>query len=683
MLFDTSMKLSGITFDNLGLEGKGNDLFNYGALSNMAKKDLPSALNILSQLYIKGQLNTQTMQKMFTARHFMEISNLLLDINGNTDAFVIKLAKGVDYTDDFFKKMFDVNEQMKILSNNISNTAGSSNGLANKGMTGFLMALNGYLSEANMGIANFVTGIGSMGATFATASIGASLFMKTIAPLVLAKGSLIIGGVITGVLALVAGLSMRYAEVQKQTVDLNLNLNKNLLVNKQIAGELETRLNIEKMIKDTVDDGVASQGKTLTHIEASSTMMGALLAKHQDFKNLLDSIGKTKSIGSDFLFTRTSDAESKLKDLETSFANITELQKVSMNGMYENIDTYIAKTSKEAKTDSSPESASHTEMKKIARGLSIEGAKKLKEELKRISEVGGSIKDVREELLKVGVRDTDIVRILGLGGVEAMNKSLSEFLKSKDLILSGLKEAKTEVADAFKALNDQISANNKAANMTISATNNLKLEAFEETTKYGGKEGIDGLFSLFDDARIQEMASNIETVAALRKSTEKEISLMKDVMASTKDEDITEEDRTALSNKEKDLIGLNRSYDELNGIKEQGLSFDSTSLELKYKDLELNSQNIGDLLKIYTLEEEILKLKSSDPGNTYQMELNRGYIDELKERLNRRLANPTGSSSSSGGKRKTGDSNYEMKYNNYIKENLNLELEIAKVMMTQ
>ena len=89
----------------------------------MTKKDLPLALETISKMYMQGQLSTQTMQKMFTARHFMEISSLLIDINGNVDGFVNGIAKGVNYSDDFYKKMFDINKQWEQLKNNMIATA--------------------------------------------------------------------------------------------------------------------------------------------------------------------------------------------------------------------------------------------------------------------------------------------------------------------------------------------------------------------------------------------------------------------------------------------------------------------------------------------------------------------------------------------------------------------------------
>ncbi|MGL5100514.1 MAG: phage tail tape measure protein, partial [Fusobacteriaceae bacterium] len=114
-LFNTAMQIGGIKFDiNTGDLGKGNKDLDFETISNLTKTDLPKALQIMSELYNTGKLSTQVMQKMFTARHFMEISNLFIDMAGNVDGFVASIAKGISYSNDFYKSTLNINTQLKL-----------------------------------------------------------------------------------------------------------------------------------------------------------------------------------------------------------------------------------------------------------------------------------------------------------------------------------------------------------------------------------------------------------------------------------------------------------------------------------------------------------------------------------------------------------------------------------------
>lgn len=138
-MFNSQMKLNNVMFDG--------DILNYDRLSNLAKKDLPKAVELMSKLYKNGQLSSEVLQKMFTARHFMEISDLLIKINGDVDGFTKGIASGLKYTDDTVKAMFNVNEQLKLAKNNLKAVFKDALETNNKSMTGFLTILNEYLTN--------------------------------------------------------------------------------------------------------------------------------------------------------------------------------------------------------------------------------------------------------------------------------------------------------------------------------------------------------------------------------------------------------------------------------------------------------------------------------------------------------------------------------------------------------
>lgn len=141
-MFDQEMKIGNV----MGEDGK---LFDYSALASLAQKDLPKAAEEMSKLYISGKLSYQTLQKLFTARHFTEIITLLRQINGDVESFTNGLAKGIDYSNDMYKAMFNITEQSKLLKNNLKDAFQVSLQEGNKSLTGLMMVINDTFKENN------------------------------------------------------------------------------------------------------------------------------------------------------------------------------------------------------------------------------------------------------------------------------------------------------------------------------------------------------------------------------------------------------------------------------------------------------------------------------------------------------------------------------------------------------
>ncbi|MGL5963537.1 MAG: hypothetical protein ACRCZ2_03950, partial [Fusobacteriaceae bacterium] len=679
MLFNTSMKLSGITFDNLGLDGVNGDLFNYGALSDMAKKDLPSALNVLSQMYVKGQLNTQTMQKMFTARHFMEISNLLLDINGNTDAFVSKIAKGVDYTNDFAKKMFDINEQMKILSNNAKNGMSGAWGVSSNGMLGVIMGVNDILKEMNPMILKTVLSVVSIGGAFATAAIGAGLFMKVIAPLFAVAGAMTLGASIAATAVVLGVVGAEYVNIKKQTLDLNINLNKNLLLNKQIGAEIETRINMENLLKRTIDDSVSSRGEDLIMIEESSTIMGRLLEQHKDLKSLLEATSHFKPIDESFSLNRTEEEMVRIDKLKEDHLSVQSEEKQHNDKMLAMVGAYIKTADNLYSQQRKGQYSAH--------GLEgrVKDMKVIQVELDKIIDKGGSFKEFEEALSKQGVNPNALVNIFGTNWGEQSNKKLEGFILDKTKIAEQLKEVTGIVLEKNKEMNTAIEANNKAQNMLTARGNDALLRNFEAMNEYNGKAGVGGFFDLMDDAYVANLDTTISNLGKQKEELKKQIDEIRGLLALTPQGEEYKALDTDLQTKENILKELEEDSTFKEKQKKDGLKYDTTSLELQYKELEMNRENRDILFGIVKLEEDKIRIRATDPTNLSAIASIDTNINRDKYYLDWKLKNPNGK----GGTKRGGksgvkaDSDYEMKYNNYIKENLSLELEIAKVMMTQ
>lgn len=183
-MFDQEMKIGNV----MGEDGK---LFDYSALANLAQKDLPKAAEEMSKLYLNGKLSYQTLQKLFTARHFTEIITLLRQINGDVESFTNGLAKGIDYSNDMYKAMFNITEQSKLLKNNLKDAFQVSLQEGNKSLTGLMMIINDTFQEGNKNATEEVSSTDSalgnllvnLGLTTAeiTALAGALTILKPIA----------------------------------------------------------------------------------------------------------------------------------------------------------------------------------------------------------------------------------------------------------------------------------------------------------------------------------------------------------------------------------------------------------------------------------------------------------------------------------------------------------------------
>lgn len=183
-MFDQEMKIGNV----MGEDGK---LFDYSALASLAQKDLPKAAEEMSKLYLNGKLSYQTLQKLFTARHFTEIITLLRQINGDVESFTNGLAKGIDYSNDMYKAMFNITEQSKLLKNNLKDAFQVSLQEGNKSLTGLMMIINDTFKENNKNATEEVSSTDSalgnllvnLGLTTAeiTALAGALTILKPIA----------------------------------------------------------------------------------------------------------------------------------------------------------------------------------------------------------------------------------------------------------------------------------------------------------------------------------------------------------------------------------------------------------------------------------------------------------------------------------------------------------------------
>lgn len=664
-LFDTAMKINNIQMTDLTGSGKKGELFNYEAFSNMTKKDLPKALNILSEMYVKGQLNTQTMQKMFTARHFMEISNLLIGINGSIDDFVNGIAKGISYSNDFYKKMFDINEQAKLLRNNMQNTFGGTGKGLSGALTGGMMILNDTLPNVNKGVGDFVGKLG----TVATVSVGVLTSLKAITgvlnllkPIALTPWGASIAAVASG-LALV--LERMYI-AKKETADVGININKNLLTVKQIEQALKVESNIRNVINNTLEDYKKSQGDSLLYIEEATTMTGLLLGKNQELKDLMESVSKIKPI-TDEMIPKIDTKE--LNNLKEEYRTLEETQRGTMNEMFDSLELYISKMEKRVNKKRGRFSGVGTTGSYI-KGLrqDYKNALLVREQYEKMVNEGLDLQSFKKTLSEKGISDKFLADALGLNSVKELNEELAKTGEAGEKLKSKIQEMSEVSKESFRAMTEQITANNKAYNMVVSQMNQTRLKIFEKTGEFKGKKGVEGMFELFSDANVEAIKSKNETIL---KTIEALKERQEDLESKKISKIITDDELKEYEGIGKAIDIERQKLEDLNSFKEKSLELTKSENIEAYKGINANQQTMGMLFNILQLKTLISTIPESE---TKQIEALKALIADSETLL--KITNEEIES-------KKRSVNYQLKYNDYVKENLSVELELAKVLQTQ
>lgn len=354
-MFDQEMKIGNV----MGEDGK---LFDYSALANLAQKDLPKAAEEMSKLYLNGKLSYQTLQKLFTARHFTEIITLLRQINGDVESFTNGLAKGIDYSNDMYKAMFNITEQSKLLKNNLKDAFQVSLQEGNKSLTGLMMVINDTFQKGNKNATEEVSSTDSalgsllvnLGLTTAeiTALAGALTILKPIAMSAVgalgAIGSTVgvsAGAVAVAIVAALMGLNYILKKVgdnaydtKKAISDLFNAMNttpkgiEELMKNvKIIESDMELTLkNIEK-VNDTDLNRI---------IDSNIGFRDVLVESNSELYDILENLDKINDINqglADITLEGYKQELAKLKDTGESLR--LELEKIRESGSKKLIET--------------------------------------------------------------------------------------------------------------------------------------------------------------------------------------------------------------------------------------------------------------------------------------------------------------------------------------------------------
>lgn len=148
--------------------GTQSNVLNADVLSQLARKDLPLAIELMSKLKVEGVVTGQTIQKMFTQRHALDMEVYLGQVNGNIQNIVDTVTKGKDYMQDFEAQMFTLTNQIELFKNNMTSISVDSIDLVKGTFTSLLYVINNLIKEnPNTFFDNIARGIVSTGTSTA------------------------------------------------------------------------------------------------------------------------------------------------------------------------------------------------------------------------------------------------------------------------------------------------------------------------------------------------------------------------------------------------------------------------------------------------------------------------------------------------------------------------------------
>lgn len=178
-LFNTNVKDYKLDDKYMKALGTNSNVLNADVLSQLAKKDLPLAIELMSKLKVEGVLTSQTLQKMFTQRHALDLEVLLGQVNGDISNLVSNITQGKDYVADFEAQMFTMTNQLQLFKQNLEHISADGMYYLGDALTGVVYAFNQLVAENPKSYLDDVAGffakvagtVGFLGKTLLTTGI--------------------------------------------------------------------------------------------------------------------------------------------------------------------------------------------------------------------------------------------------------------------------------------------------------------------------------------------------------------------------------------------------------------------------------------------------------------------------------------------------------------------------------
>lgn len=662
-MFDDAMKLNNVKID-------GDKMFDFDALSKMAQEDLPKALEFLSKLTIEGKVSQQVLQKMFTARHFMDVSHLLTLINGDIETFVNGISKGVDYSADFQKKMYDVNEQVKLLKNNIEASFSTIGKTVTDGTTGVLLGVNSTLSELNNSSSTLVKLLAkgsSELATMVTMAGGLGIIFGKYLPILKSMFSLSLLSTPAGAIGATIGaigygvlkIGERVLEINKGATDLSINLDS---INATLSKTNLEATNFSMTMDKTLDNFYKSVSLS-DNISNASTLMDGLLSKSKDYKDVMSSLDEYQPIDVKALTENSAKAKSEIDFLKNKLSDYSKETKKIFNDIVEEMSI------KHSRTGTLGEDITQNR-------LNIISLLKYYDELKKS---GKEYDDIMESYLKKA-EDLGVSSLKAKKYLEDFNNNATfqEHIKEINSLsqeLSNLEESYKQTFDeANKQINKNLLSINKLSGYItsmqldlLSKTGQIELSVYDPNTEklenkiFSGWEAITNIeqqsfIKSFDD-RIKTYETQLENIKIAISNVD-----------NIKFKDKIEKDNY-IANLNQEQEKLNQKIESENILRKESLKNSKQELIDYIKKQEYTSKNVDYVVQLLGFERELDDLEKESEKNPRAL-LIKQAIDEIKKQidLETRLT-----------KEEKNRVSYQITYKNHLKEMLDYQLEMEKI----
>lgn len=639
-LFNESMRINNVQFEG--------ELFDADALAELTKKDLPKAVELISKLYVEGKLSSQVMQKMFTGRHFMEASDIFAKIGGDVDKFVNSIAKGVDYMSDYDKNLFNINKQFDLFKNNIKNIQMNTFDVG-KGTTGLLMMINEGLSslskdseKASEGIMSIVGSLTSLTSVFGLATVSAGVMYAKIIPLL---SSLAVFNPYTiGIGALASiflGIGHSTYKLKQNVSDLNIAFDDSNLKIKQINNTLDTSENYLKVIGNSLNDM-----KKIDILEPQyAGVLEGLTKGLKEFKQTMDSISDIPIIDTSSIIESTEIMKETLEDSKQTVQNIEDTFHNKLNSIISDI-------------------ASNS-------GYDYSRAKDLLYTFiklqKTIPNTEERLKEFRKEVLK-GQKGSNTTRAEWLITKFSENKEVQKYFKDLKDFNEKVSILERDIQEKLQDIQTKSTKKQEVFSRLEATDIDLKLKLFKKTgevlingANFSGVEGLEELykeaFPKDIDAKIQSLKYKIDNLNASKSELLNKKDSAEDLKKVNKE---LEESTVQLENQLKIQDNTNSIMKQINLEEFTNVKMNDNNLQLMYQILNVRTQIASLQNPLDTDSSTYKQLKSIEDTLIKLLKVN---DQEQKAKENR--------------------TKYQIKYVNYLKESLNLELESLKIGKTK
>lgn len=607
-------------------------------LAQLAKTDLRGTVELLSKLYTEGKLSSQVLQKMFTGRHFMEIAEILTQINGNVDTFVDSVATGVNYSQDFYKNMFNINEQVKLLSNNMQKMSQGYFGIG-ESITGLTMVANDVLPKLSKNGNNTVKTFTAMSTSFVGVGFSVSVIMKYLVPLV--KSLSLLNPITIGIGAVASVITLMGKSIydtNKAFADTNINLDNIKLSQSDIENNLK---NINSYLT-SIKNNIAQNLEMNIDTSQASDVLSILTKKIDTFKEAMIAINGYKVVNTITVEDNLKEYQSSLFSLTENFNKLKSEYEKTLGNVVENVSSRQNILFKDTS-------------KKI-----LEYYIKLKEENK-------TSEKIQEEIFKYaesfGFSKRQTKKLIGNLSTKELEDVFKDFNKEKETTKNEYDKIRKEFEDYLT----QMTKNQEAISKLRANTADTKAELYRLTGKYKELEGLEGISELFKDSELE--SSNIKI-----KNISFQIENLKNKLVSLKNIDSDDN--------EKVYADIKKQIDDLENSREKEETYLKTKKDLlkslnieELKNIQYSDKMFEPLYKILATKLKISELESSNvlENDPRLIALN----DQLKTQI--ALVNYL----SEENVLKQNRTEYQIKYVNYLKSNLDLELESTKIGKTK